>query len=555
MGRLWSTMQRMMSEQPRLVVCIFAAFVGLAGLFSLPPLDRDEARFAQASAQMLETGDFVTIRFLDEERNKKPAGIHWLQSAAVAALSSSDARNIWAYRIPSFLAMIGVSFFVFLIGKTLFNAKTGLIAGLLFASAPIAAAEATIAKTDAVLLLTICIAQWALAKSLVEKNAPLGRAIIFWLALAASILIKGPIGLLVCGLTLVTLCIHQSTLKPLLMMRPLLGIVLIMVTVSPWVIAINTATEGRFFADAIGGDLLGKVGTAQERHAGPPGYHLLLLPILFWPAAGFLPRTVMNAFHNRRQAAWQFLIAWALPAWVIFELTSTKLPHYTLPLYPAVAIAIAAAIKMALDTRSPQQRTRADLFGILLYGLISVSVIMAVPWLAPTYHGSLPLALTTSIVTAIGAAGCIFLLIKRAFYKAALTAIFCSGAFSWLIMQAVLPSFEDFRTSPLLADLVKENKAHELDHGAPGTFIAGYTEPSLVFFLGSSTKIGTGEAAATYLIDTPGAAALIENKELTAFLATLQENRGNVSKITTVKGINYSKGKPVSIDVYVHHNE
>ena len=56
----------------------------LPGFFTLPPTDRDEARFAQATRQMLESGDFVDIRFQDEARHKKPVGIHWMQSATVA---------------------------------------------------------------------------------------------------------------------------------------------------------------------------------------------------------------------------------------------------------------------------------------------------------------------------------------------------------------------------------------------------------------------------------------------------------------------------------------
>src|SRR3954451_5880112 len=73
----------------------------LAGLLFLPVTDRDEARFAQASAQMLESRDFVAINFQDAPRNKKPVGIHWLQAASVGALSSVEKREIWAYRVPS----------------------------------------------------------------------------------------------------------------------------------------------------------------------------------------------------------------------------------------------------------------------------------------------------------------------------------------------------------------------------------------------------------------------------------------------------------------------
>src|SRR6218665_1950953 len=81
-------------------VAAFIAFLaGLPGLFTVPPLDRDEGRFAQASAQMLGTGDLTSINFQDAPRAKKPVGIHWLQVASVSLVSAAEDRQIWAFRI------------------------------------------------------------------------------------------------------------------------------------------------------------------------------------------------------------------------------------------------------------------------------------------------------------------------------------------------------------------------------------------------------------------------------------------------------------------------
>ena len=78
------------------VVCLLSF---LPGFFTIPPVDRDEARFAQATKQMLESGDYVDIRFQDESRYKKPVGIYWLQASAVKAadmLGVADAQTtIW----------------------------------------------------------------------------------------------------------------------------------------------------------------------------------------------------------------------------------------------------------------------------------------------------------------------------------------------------------------------------------------------------------------------------------------------------------------------------
>ena len=91
------------TERARLFIALLALLASLAGVFTLPVLDRDEARFAQASAQMVESGDIVDIRFQDQPRHKKPIGIYWLQSLTVAVTTGPEAREIWTYRLPSVL--------------------------------------------------------------------------------------------------------------------------------------------------------------------------------------------------------------------------------------------------------------------------------------------------------------------------------------------------------------------------------------------------------------------------------------------------------------------
>src|SRR5512142_2908154 len=92
-----------------LLLCALLLF--LPGFFTIPPVDRDEARFAQATKQMVESGDFVDIRFQDDVRYKKPVGIYWLQAAVVETASSLGLPRaqlrIWLYRIPSLIGAIG----------------------------------------------------------------------------------------------------------------------------------------------------------------------------------------------------------------------------------------------------------------------------------------------------------------------------------------------------------------------------------------------------------------------------------------------------------------
>src|ERR1700693_4331390 len=128
----------------------------LPGFFNIPPVDRDEARFAQATKQMVETGDFVDIRFQDDVRYKKPVGIYWLQSAAVEtapALGLPRAQlRIWLYRVPSLVGAIGAVLLTYWTALAFVTRRGAIFAGLMMASCVLLGVEARLATTLAPLL-------------------------------------------------------------------------------------------------------------------------------------------------------------------------------------------------------------------------------------------------------------------------------------------------------------------------------------------------------------------------------------------------------------------
>ena len=138
------------------VACLLAF---LPGLTALPPIDRDEARFVQATKQMLETGDLVDIRFQDEHRYKKPVGIYWLQAAAVTLTGQGPEAGVYAYRLVSVAAGVVAVVTIASLGTYMFGPAAGLAAGLMLAGLFGLGFEARLAKTDAaVLALTLSFA-------------------------------------------------------------------------------------------------------------------------------------------------------------------------------------------------------------------------------------------------------------------------------------------------------------------------------------------------------------------------------------------------------------
>jgi hypothetical protein len=169
-----------------------------AGFFTIPPGDRDESRFAQATRQMVETGDYVRIRFGEVERNKKPAGIHWAQAGSVHALEAvgvAAREAIWAYRIPSLLGAIAAVLATFHFGRTLVGRRAAFLGSAMLAGCFVLAIETHIAKTDAALLGTIVVVMGLMGRAYLSPGTFTARqAAAFWLVLGVSVLLKGPIG-------------------------------------------------------------------------------------------------------------------------------------------------------------------------------------------------------------------------------------------------------------------------------------------------------------------------------------------------------------------------
>ena len=321
----------------RLYLVLLCLALWLPGFFALPPGDRDESRFAQASKQMNETGDYVRIMNGTTPRLRKPIGIYWLQAPAAALAGPGLANPIWPYRIPSLLGGLAAVLATFQAGLLLTpGRRSAAAAGAMLAGCVILTVETHVAKTDAALLGLTTVAMAVLARAWLARRVAAWQAAAFWLAMGAGILVKGPITPMVAGLAALTLCVWGRRARWLVALRPGWGVPLMLAVTAPWFVAISRATHGAFFAQSVGGDLGGKLAGGSETHGGLPGLHLLLLPLLAFPATVPVLAALPAAWKGRRDKSVRFLIAWALPAWLVFEAVPTKLPHYTLPLYPAL---------------------------------------------------------------------------------------------------------------------------------------------------------------------------------------------------------------------------
>jgi 4-amino-4-deoxy-L-arabinose transferase-like glycosyltransferase len=531
-----------------LLLC--GALFYLPGFFSIPPVDRDEARFAQATKQMVETGDFVDIRFQDEVRYKKPVGIYWMQAAVVeiaTVLGLPKAQlRIWVYRIPSLIGAVGAVLLTYWAALAFVTRRGAVLAALMMCASVLLSAEARLAKTDAMLLLTVVAAMGAMARVYLSwqrgedpERPPWSWPAIFWTALALGILIKGPLILMFAGLTILTLAILDRNASWLWRLRPVWGAMWMLVLVLPWFIAIYWRAGGTFFTDSVGGDMLSKLA-AQESHGAPPGLYLLLFWITFWPGAPLAGMAVPAIWRARREPGAQYLLAWLVPSWLVFELVLTKLPHYVLPLYPAIAILTVGALERRVLSRSWLMRGAAWWFAIpaLAAILAVVGAIMLtrqpafLSW--PPFAAAMILGLFAWWLYEDSRA-------ERSFLNAIAAALFLALAVYGVVLPSLTTLFPSAEIAHALRNVVCVG---------PRAAAAGFHEPSLVFMTDTSTLLTDGSGAADFLNQGSCRFALVEQRSERTFVQRAEAIGLRYNVATRIEGYNISQGRAVSIAIY-----
>jgi len=518
------------------------------GQHMVPPMDRDESRFAQASRQMLQSGDYVTIRFQDELRAKKPAGIYWLQSASAALLGDAD---IASYRFVNLLALLVSIFMLYHIGLRLYKPATALAASAAFASGFLVLAEAHLAKTDTVLMLLVMVQQWALMRIYLDRDKttakPSAHWIFFWTALAAGILVKGPIAPAIAILTITALIVwHRGAgwVRPLRLAR---GLILMAVICLPWAILVTIATNGAFLDIAVTGDFLAKVQSGQESHGAPPFTYLALFGVLLWPASLLLPSALLHIKAMLAQDSTRFLLAWLVPFWVMIELIPTKLPHYPLPVVPAAVLLLLWSVDRVV-TLSPL-RQKFYLAGQYVLLALGVGLVAAVMAGAVMFGGqSMRLAVGLAVIALLFAGLAVWQghrWIQIGEYRH-LMGLFTAGILvHFVIFAGVVPQLSRIH----IADAVAQNLASSGRQPA-AIAAAGYHEPSLVFLLGRDVLLVDSREAALFLAEAPDGVALVEARQQTAFLDMARRLGLRLAAPEQLSGYNMSKGQDVVILIY-----
>lgn len=531
-----------------LAMMIFTIYLSITTASSL--WDRDEPRFSRATVEMVESGNYLVPTFNGQLRPDKPILIYWLMSIPVRILGVSEL----SCRLVAPFATLLSALLTFWIARRLFNQRTAFAAGLILMLTPLMAVSGTAATTDALLLacITGAIASFMLSWL---NGFRIWHLVLLIMALGGAMLTKGPVGLAVPLLVIcaIMLFARSGALKPWRYVGWLLfAIAASTILFLAWGLPANAATNGEFFRLGIGKHVVNRSLTAMESHGGKSfAFYFYYLPVLiltFFPWILYLPRIFSQtaSWPDQTKLPRRILFCWAVPVILLMSAVATKLPHYILPAWPALALATALSLEQAIRTRQLGNRSWAARIGLGLF-LIVVLAIGSGLTLAPWIMANTPLFGIRVPATVLGV---VFLamtgLAWHHYRKAAheyVAVILGAGMMIFLLAASLflLPAIERFKLSPLLATVIQRNSV-----STTPVVTCGYGEPSLNFYLGRSPILAIeGPDLPKWATASGESILVVTEPKLLPYINSFETQR--IETLDIIPGLNYSQGKQVRI--------
>jgi 4-amino-4-deoxy-L-arabinose transferase-like glycosyltransferase len=456
-------------------LAILALTINLAGNDRTGLWDRDEPRYAVAVREMRARGDWIFPTFNGEPRYHKPILIYWLMGLT----TSWAGDNPFGARLVSSIAGTAAVIGVWWLGRRLFGARGGTLAALIYATAPIVAAESKLATTDATLALWLLGCQaclWVLSRRSCRSAAAL-----FWVFLNLAILTKGPIGPAFIGAATAMAWWWGWPFPPRERLHLRWGLVSLLVLSFPWFVAVTIASRGEFLRFAVGNQILHRLASDMEAHGGFPGYYPVVAALVFYPWSALLPAALAGAWARRRlDPALGYLLGWIIGPMILLECFRTKLIHYYLPAFPSCALLVAGLVLslraegVILRGRPLGRLSMAMLVGIGL--ALAASLLVGAALIASGL--SLPLFAIAFIIV-IGMLVGMIRLQEGAGERAVFAMAGCWASILLLAAACVVPMCESYRTSRVIGErLAVLSRKTRLE-----PVLLEYQEPGIIYSL------------------------------------------------------------------------
>jgi 4-amino-4-deoxy-L-arabinose transferase-like glycosyltransferase/membrane-associated phospholipid phosphatase len=519
--------------------------------------DRDETRFSEATVEMVHSGDYLVPTLNGELRADKPILIYWLMSLPVRLLGPTELAC-------RFFAPVGAAvtcLLTCLIARHLVGPGAGLSAGLsamlILATTPLLLMTGTAATTDAVLLSTI-VGAFAVFENAFRTGLRKTHLVGLALTLGAALLTKGPVGLALPILGMVVILVFSRRFS-LIWATYLFGSALLASGIFlAWAIPANNATGGEFLRQGIGYHVIERATRPLQGHGGKffltLPFYVPVLIFAFFPWTLFLPGALSATAGGRvgGRDGRSFLFGWMIPIFLFMSFVSTKLPHYIMPIWPALSLAVAGTVTSAERGVLSARDLKWFVYGRWLFiviGILCGAVLLVSPWFVPALGLNLPGSepLSPGLAWPLAGLGAILLVMtvlasrehSAGRYRSAVGVLVAGIVCVMFTLSVIgLPMAEHFKLSKPLADAIRARTAPDVE-----VFHLDYDETSFIFYLGRKhLRSVESDAGVLHWARQPEPGVLVLTRQALTRIETSNGPLG-LKQIVALRGRNFSKGR------------
>jgi 4-amino-4-deoxy-L-arabinose transferase-like glycosyltransferase len=202
-----------------------------------------------------------------------------------------------------------------------------------------------------------------------------GRKYLFlaYISVGLGVLTKGPIAIVLPGMAVFFYMLAKRKLnfRNILMLNPPIGIIIIMIIAGPWYYLVHVETNGAWTEGFFLDHNVSRFNAPKEGHSGGFWLPTLYALLMTLPFSIFLPQAIFQAIKKKTDVHLFALITMACMIF-FFSLASTKLPGYTSPIFPFVALLLGSYLA------SIDKKRVGAVISILIYALIAFGLFIGI---------------------------------------------------------------------------------------------------------------------------------------------------------------------------------